>query len=118
MSNFKTVDEYVASLDGVTKKRLIELRTFIRSLLPGAEERISYGIPAYFVDGKMICYISGYKHHAALYPGRTNSEAYNQLAAKYAHGKSTARFSNDEPLPKDIIERFIETRLKEVGIVR
>ena len=50
MPHFKSVDEYIESFDGPTKERLLEMRQIIRNQLPDAEERISYNIPAYFVD--------------------------------------------------------------------
>lgn len=113
MAHFKTVDEYIKSFDGITKERLEEMRALVKKQLPGAEERISYDIPAYFVDKKLIVYFAGYKQHIGMYPGRSISEAYNKLAAKYASGKSTARFPHSEPLPTDIIKKFIKLRLEE-----
>lgn len=114
MATFSSVDDYINSFSGITKERLEAMRAIVRSRLPNAEERISYNIPAYFVDGKHVIYFAGFKNHIGMYPGRTQSEAYNQLAAKYAHGKSTAQFAHSEPLPVDIIGRFITVRLKEV----
>ena len=113
MSKITSVDEYIAGLDGLSKERALAMRQLIKDALPTAEERISYNIPAYFVDGKLIIYFAGYDHHIGMYPGRTKSEAYNKLAAKYAHGQSTARFLHSEPLPIDIIRAFIKTRLDE-----
>ena len=115
MAHFKTADEYIASFGEPVRQRLQEMRAIIQEGLPKAEERISYNIPAYFMDGHLIIYFAGYKNHVGMYPGRTNSNAYNQLAAQYAHGKSTARFLNSEPLPKDIIKKFIAVRLAELN---
>jgi uncharacterized protein YdhG (YjbR/CyaY superfamily) len=115
MTHFKSVDEYIESFEGPTKDRLLEMRGIIRKQLPKAEERISYNIPAYFSDKKLIIYFAGYKNHVGMYPGRSTSAAYNKLAAKYAYGKSTARFPHSEPLPKNIIEEFIKVRLKETN---
>ena len=114
MTHFVSVDEYIASFDGQTKQRLVEMRKIISDQIPKAEERISYNIPSYFIDGKHLIYFAGYKNHIGMYPGRTNSKAYNELAAKYAHGKSTAQFPHTEPLPKDVIKKFIQVRLKEI----
>jgi uncharacterized protein YdhG (YjbR/CyaY superfamily) len=113
MTQFESVDAYIDSFDGQTKERLNEMRTHVKAILPDSVERISYNIPAYFVDNKLVIYFAGFSNHIGMYPGRTKSKAYNKLAAKYAHGKSTARFPHSEPLPKDIIEKFIEVRLTE-----
>lgn len=113
MKHFDSVDEYIENFEGLSKERLIEMRNLVQRQLPGAEERISYNIPAYFIDKKLIVYFAGFRNHIGMYPGRTSSDAYNSLAKKYAHGKSAARFLHSEPLPKSIIEKFIQVRLRE-----
>lgn len=115
MQHFKSVDKYIESFDGKAKERLLEMQRVVKEQLPNAEEHISYNIPAYFVNKKLVIYFAGYKNHIGMYPGRTNSAAYNQLAAKYAYGKSTARFPHAEKLPHKIIEKFIQVRLAEIG---
>lgn len=117
MEHFQSVEAYINSFRGVAKERVIEMRHIIRKELPDAEERISYNIPAYFVNQKLVIYFAGFENHIGMYPGRTNSDAYNQLAAKYASGKSTARFPHSEPLPKDVITTYIHVRLSELGLV-
>lgn len=114
MTHFESVNAYINSFEGQTKERLSEMRNLVKDILPDSKERISYNIPAYFIDGKLIVYFAGYANHIGMYPGRTNSKAYNDLAEKYAHGKSTARFAHNEPLPKAIIKKFIKLRLAEV----
>jgi uncharacterized protein YdhG (YjbR/CyaY superfamily) len=116
MKHFSTVDEYLDSFNGVTKERLEEMRKIVKSQLPKAKERISYNIPAYFLNNKLIIYFAGFNDHISMYPGRTNSSAYNNLAKKYASGKSTARFLHTEKLPKQIIDEFIAVRLKELEL--
>lgn len=115
MTHFTSVDEYIASFDGIAKERLNEIRSIVREALPDADEKISYNIPAYFLGGKMVIYYAGYAAHIGMYPGRTKSEAYNQLAEKYAHGKSTARFVHTEPLPRSVIKKFIQVRREEAS---
>ncbi len=56
------------------------MRELVKTYLPDAEERISYNIPAYFVDKHLIMYFAAFKDHIGMYPGRTNSVAYNELA--------------------------------------
>ena len=115
MANFKAVDDYIASFDGITRQRLLAMQALLRQLLPDATERISYNIPAFFVSEGLVVYYAGYKNHIGMYPGRTNSNAYHALAATYASGKSSAHFAHSEPMPKAIIKQFVKTRLKEIG---
>ena len=112
-THFKTVDEYIASFQGATRERLEVLRKLVQEAMPQAEERISYNVPAYFIGGQHVVYFAGFAKHISMYPGRTNSTAFNELAAQYAHGKSTVRFSNAEQLPVPIIKQFLATRLQE-----
>lgn len=114
-TEFQSVDDYIESFNGDIKARLIEIRYLVRALLPKAEERISYNMPAYFLENKLVVYFAGFKNHIGMYPGRTLSEEYNALAAPYAHGKSTTRFAVDQPVPKEIIQAFIATRLSELA---
>lgn len=116
MQRFASIDEYIESFSGQTKDRLMEMRQIVRELLPDAQERISYNMPSYLVDAKIIVYFAGFKDHIGMYPGKTQNDAYNDLAAQYASGKSTARFPNNEPLPKNIIAAYIQVRLAELGL--
>jgi len=113
MTHFGSVDEYIASFEGITKERLLEIRALVRARLPNAEEKISYNMPAYFVNGKLVVYFAGFVKHVGMYPGRTASAVFNELSQKYAFGKSTVRFSNSEPLPIPVIKQFLATRLQE-----
>lgn len=110
---FLTVDQYLAEFSGETRNRMDKIRSKIFELMPNAEESISYNIPAYFIDKKMVVYFAGYEHHVSLYPGRTLSAEHTKLASKYASGKSTLKFLNSKPLPMDLIEQFIELRKQE-----
>jgi uncharacterized protein YdhG (YjbR/CyaY superfamily) len=112
---FQSVDEYIDSYSGDTKTRLAEIRHLLRKLLPKAEERISYNMPAFYVNDKLVVYFAGFKNHIGMYPGRTLSSVYNALAAPYAHGKSSTRFAVDQPVPEAIIQAFITTRLAELA---
>ena len=110
---YTSVDEYMKDFEGETKLRIDEIRALLFRLIPNVTERISYNIPAYFLDKKLIVYFSGYEHHVSLYPGRAGSKEHKALAAEYGSGKSTLKFPNSKPLPLDLIEEFIRMRMKE-----
>ena len=67
-TDFKTVDEYLATMPDASRKVLNEVRAIIRRALPDAEEVISYQIPAYKRDGVAVIYFAGWKQHFSLYP--------------------------------------------------
>ena len=107
MEKATTVDDYIAMFEGDTKKRLVELRALISSQIPGAEERISYAIPAYKLK-RYVVYFAGYKTHVSMYPMPALDEKLRKEFAPYASGKSTARFPHDKPLPTALIKKIVK----------
>lgn len=107
---FASVDEYFASFDGETRKRLDEIRALIKEQAPESTERISYNIPASFIGKTIVVYYSGYPHHVSLYPGRIATEALDPRLKPYFSGKSTLKFPNDTKLPLDAIKDYIAVR--------
>ncbi len=62
------VDEYLANLDEPKRTTLQQLRQAIRSIVPEAEEGISYGMPAYRLRGKVIAGFAAFKNHLSYLP--------------------------------------------------
>ena len=67
-TDFKSVDEYIASQPEAVQGVLERVRSTIRKAVPGAEEVISYQIPAYKLHGRAVLYFAGWKQHYSLYP--------------------------------------------------
>src|ERR1043166_3043494 len=91
-TNFKSVDdEYLASQPAV-RRVLQRVRGAIRQALPGAEEAISYQIPAYKLHGRAVLYFAGWKQHYSLCPptGRVAAAFVDELAS-YELTKGTIR---------------------------
>jgi len=113
-TNFKSVDEYIASQPEAVANVLKRFRSIIRRALPGAEEVISYQIPAYKLHGSAVLYFAGWKKHYSLYPatGRLVEEFKDDLAP-YEVSKGTIRFPLSAPIPVKLIERIAKFRAKE-----
>ena len=62
-TDFKSVDDYLATMPEATRKVLDKVRATIRTALPDAEEVISYQIPAYKQNGVAVIYFAGWKEH-------------------------------------------------------
>lgn len=106
----KDVDQYLAGFEGQTKLRLIKLRSMAHQQIPGAFEKISYGVPTICdANGKYIAYFAGYKDFVSVYPVHL-AETIKGLE-KHLSGRSTARFKNSEPLPEPIIEQIFKNLL-------
>lgn len=108
------IDEYLASLDEPKRTTLGQLRQTIRSIVPGAEECISYGMPAFRLDGKVIAGFAAFKNHLAYLPhsGSVLSELSDDLAG-YESTQGSLHFPIDEPLPKALVKKLIASRLNE-----
>jgi uncharacterized protein YdhG (YjbR/CyaY superfamily) len=67
-TDFKSVDRYIAAQPESVQGLLERVRSTIRKALPGAEEVISYKIPAYKLHGVPVLYFAGWRQHYSLYP--------------------------------------------------
>src|SRR5262245_39765399 len=108
MTGAPSVDAYLAAQPPAARGVLAKVRATLRKALPGAEEVISYQIPAYQLHDRMVLYFAGWKAHYALYPvGETLTAAFrDELAAYELSNKGTVRFPLDAPPPLALIARI------------
>jgi uncharacterized protein YdhG (YjbR/CyaY superfamily) len=113
-ANFTNVDEYISAQPETAQVVLQLVRSTLRKALPGAEEVISYKIPAYRLHGRIVLYFAGWKQHYSLYPaGDRMVAAFKDQLASYKVSKGTIRFPLSEPVPVKLIERIAKFRAKE-----
>ena len=106
----KTTDQYLASLSEDKRASLESLRKTIRAGAPRAEECISYGLPAFRLDGRMLVWFGAAANHCAFYPGGVVTE-YAKDLKKYDTSKGTIRFQPDEPLPSALVRKIVKARI-------
>ena len=115
-TDFKSVDEYIASQPEAVQGILGRVRSTIRKAVPGAEEVISYKIPTYKLDNRPVLYFAGWKHHYSLYPATERVvAAFKDELAPYEVKKGTIRFPLSQPVPVKLIGRIAKFRAKEVA---
>ena len=115
-TDFKSVDEYIASQPEAVQSLLKRVRSTIRKALPGAEEVISYKIPTYKLHGGPVLYFAGWKQHYSLYPATGHVvAAFKDDLAPYQVSKGTIRFPLSQPVPVKLIGRIAKFRAKEVA---
>lgn len=107
----KTIDEYLATFPPEVRVALKQLREFISKLAPEATEKISYGIPTFFLNGNLI-HFAGYEHHIGLYPGAGAIAEFKDELKTYETSKGTIRLPIDKPLPFDLISKIIKACVK------
>jgi uncharacterized protein YdhG (YjbR/CyaY superfamily) len=116
-TDFKSVDEYIATHPEDVQAILQRVRGAIRKAVPGAEEVISYQIPAYKLHGGAVLYFAGWKQHYSLYPATDHLvEAFKDDLAPYeVNDKGTIRFPLSQPVPVKLIGRIAKFRAKEAA---
>ncbi|MBV9301567.1 MAG: DUF1801 domain-containing protein [Acidobacteriaceae bacterium] len=115
-TDFKTVDEYIASQPPPAQEALSRVRSAIRKAVPEAEEVISYKMPTYKLPGGAVLYVAGWKQHYSLYPaGERLVASFKNELAPYRVVKSTIRFPLSKPVPIKLIERIAKFRAKEIA---
>jgi uncharacterized protein YdhG (YjbR/CyaY superfamily) len=110
-----TVAAYIAAQPKAAQPTLQRVRRILRQALPRAREVISYGIPAYELQGRRVIYFAGWKQHYSVYPVTTRLiDAFGDALAPYEYnGKGTLRLPLDEPVPARLLARIAKFRLKE-----
>lgn len=113
MKTFTSVDEYIQGFEKETQERLSIMRKLVLETAPQATESISYGMPAYKVNGKPLVYFGGYKSHIGFYATPTGHKAFEDELSKYKQGKGSVQFPLKEPLPVKLIREIVLFRLAE-----
>ena len=110
----RDVDSYIATAPQHARPLLKELRETVRAAAPEAEERISYGMPSYNVNGVRLTYFQAHSRHIGLY-AFTVEDARVVGLEQHMAAKATLQFALDQPLPTSAIRRLIEQRAKAIG---
>jgi uncharacterized protein YdhG (YjbR/CyaY superfamily) len=110
------VDNYLTSVDEPKRSSLQALRRTILEVIPDAEQVISYRVPAFRIQGKVVAGFAAFKDHLSYLPfsGSVLNQLANQLTG-YTMTKSALHFPVDRPLPKSLVEDLIAVRLEEIG---
>ncbi|MCU1676078.1 MAG: hypothetical protein JWM93_836 [Frankiales bacterium] len=102
-----TIDDYIATFPPATQAVLSEVRRAIHEVVPGAGERISYGIATITLEGAPLVSFAGWKKHVSLYPAPTGDEAFESVLAPYLTGASTVKFPLKDPIPYEVVKQLV-----------
>jgi uncharacterized protein YdhG (YjbR/CyaY superfamily) len=105
-----TIDEYLAPLPADKRAALQWLRRHIKAAAPAAEECISYGIPAFRLDGKLLVHFGAAAKHCAFYPGAV-IESFKDELAGYDTSKGTIRFQPGQPPPAGLVRTLVQAQM-------
>lgn len=108
----KSIDEYIARFSPEVRAILARIRFTIQNAAPGAEETISYQMPAVRLNGILV-YFAAFKKHIGLYPPVKGDVSLEKAISIYAGEKGNLKFPLDQPIPYELIERIVKLRVKQ-----
>ncbi|MBK8486995.1 MAG: DUF1801 domain-containing protein [Chitinophagales bacterium] len=112
MQTFSNISEYISQFPVTTQEKLQEIYTIIKQYAPKATEKISYGMPTFYLQSNLV-HFAAYKNHIGFYPAPSGLDAFKEEIEKYKHSKGAVQFPLDKPLPKKLIERIVKYRMQE-----
>ena len=107
------IREYIHFAPKQTQTKLRELYTCLRGAAPGAEENIKWGVPA-FSYKRILFTFTGFKQHIGFYPTPSVIRVFKKDLESYNITKSSIKFTLDKPLPKGLIKKVAQFRIKEL----
>jgi uncharacterized protein YdhG (YjbR/CyaY superfamily) len=107
-----SIDEYIAAFPKRMQLLLKQMRTALREAAPGAEEKISYRMPAFALKGILV-YFAAHKNHIGFYPTASGIQAFQKELSAYEGSKGAVRFPLDKPLPLQLIAKIVKWRVAE-----
>ncbi len=109
----QTIDEYLAPLSNDKRAALEKLRRAIKAAAPRAEECISYQMPGFRLNGRLLVSFAAWATHCAFYPGSHPLEVLRKELKTYDTSKGTLRFPSDRPLPATLVRKLVKARIDQ-----
>jgi uncharacterized protein YdhG (YjbR/CyaY superfamily) len=108
----KNFDDYADRFPKNVRQLLQKMRLTIKKAAPQAKETISYGIPAFTLNG-MLVWFAAFRNHIGLYPRASAISAFKKELSAYKKAKGSVQFPLDQPLPLALVSRMVKFRVKE-----
>lgn len=107
-----SIDEYIAGFPAPVRDTLTSLRQLIHELAPEAKEKISYGMPTFYLGGNLV-HFAAFQNHIGFYPAPSGIEAFREELSAYKTSKGAIRFPLDAALPWELIGKIVAYRVRE-----
>jgi uncharacterized protein YdhG (YjbR/CyaY superfamily) len=112
-SSSSEVEDYLADVSPEARATLEKLRQTTKAVVPSAVEVISYQIPTFKLNGRMLVSYAAFKNHCSFFPGAAPIKAHEDELKSYQTSKGTIRFATSKPLPPALVKKLVRTRIKE-----
>lgn len=107
-----SVVEYIAARPPAIRKKLAQIRAIVRKEAPDALEKLSYGMPYYALNGRLL-YFAAFTNHIGLFPMASGVSAFEARLSKFRHAKGSIQFPHITPLPLGLIRQIVKFRVAE-----
>ena len=108
----RDVDAYIAGFPPGVRTILKKMRATVRKAAPQAQEKISYRIPAFALNGNLV-YFAAFKNHIGFYPTSSAIKSFKRELSRYVGAKGSVRFPLDQPIPFDLVAKIVKFRVTE-----
>ena len=109
---YATIDEYIRAYPEPVQGKLQQLRLLVRETAPEAQEKISYQMPTFYLNGNLV-HFAAHPRHIGFYPTPSGISEFKDELSRYKHAKGSVQFPLDEPLPLDLIRKIVRFRVEE-----
>jgi uncharacterized protein YdhG (YjbR/CyaY superfamily) len=106
------IDEYISGFTGEIQEKLEQMRATIKKVAPQATEVISYGMPAFKLNGLLV-WFAAHTKHVGLYPKALAIEVFKKELSAYKCSKGAIQFPLGQPLPVKLITEIVRFRVEE-----
>jgi uncharacterized protein YdhG (YjbR/CyaY superfamily) len=107
-----TIDEYISQFPEDVQHILVKIRAVIKESAPEAVEKISYQMPAFYLNGYLV-YFGAHQRHIGFYPTSSGIEAFKAELSAYKWAKGSVQFPLDKPIPYELISQIVKFRVAE-----
>ena len=108
----RDVDDYLSRVPQTQRRALEQLRRVIKSVVPDAVEVISYQIPTFKLNGRMLVSYAAFAEHCSFFPGAGPTEVHKNELKSFAASKGTVRFTPEKPLSASLVKKMVKTRIR------
>ena len=112
MNKASTVEEYINNIPEEKREGFLTLREIILKNAAAATECISYGMPAYKLNG-MLIYIACQQKHYGIYPMAATIVKFADELKGYTTSKGTIQIPHGTKIPKQLIASIVKFRVAE-----
>lgn len=106
------IDKYIKEYPDKEKVKLLEIRKIIKESAPMAEEKMSWKMPTYYLNGNLVQFAM-HKTHIGFYPGPSGVEAFKDRLEDYKYSKGAIQFPLEKEVPRQLIIDIVKFRVKE-----